>query len=264
MNTIDISIPSEGDFLAQLDQFFTHNGFTFQRISESEHDERADFSVERDGEKTLIELKILGDDLDEDRDRRETLNSGELYSYSESAGYRNAYSTRIKKGVSQLNATPGVFTNKMVWLHSAGHYPEHHVTRLRSTLYGMQQLFVEREDSIMDCHYFHNSEFFRYRTTLDAAIISCGETLEFWINDLASSFCTIQETEIHQLLEQAAFDPTSFEQDGRVYRIDGPVDRKDRKALLTYIQDKYHCGHVQEIDMAQHTCAMSVPHDEQT
>ena len=258
LNSIDFSIPSEDDLLSQLEDFFVSSGFEYNRIPESV-EERADFSVERCGEKTLLELKILGDDLEEDRERKSTLESGNLYTYTETAGYRNAYSKKIRKGVSQLNATPGSFSYKIIWLHAAGHYADHHTTRLRSTIYGMQKLFVDGEDSIMDCHYFHHSEFFKNRTTLDAAIISCGNELEFWINDLATSYPKVLSSEIFDLLEDAAFDPTSFEREGRVYRVDGPVNRKDRESLLTHIEDKYRCGNVQEIDMAQHTVAAALP-----
>ncbi len=172
MNRISIHVPSEDEMKDTLREFFQKNGFAVEDIPES-NGKRADFLICDHSTKALLELKIKGEDEMELSERNGILDSGEVYIRSESSLRRNRLSGLIKKGVSQLMETPLENDFRILWLHGAERYGEHHETRMVATLYG-RRFLVHTEKKRKDkwCYYFDNSEFYRYREQLTAAVLT--------------------------------------------------------------------------------------------
>jgi len=258
MNRISVDVPSEEQMKETLRGFFRDSGFSVEDIEETDV-ERADFLIANDSETTILELKIKGEDEEELADRREVLDSGSVYSRSESSLRRNRMSGLVKKGVSQLVETPGNADFRILWLHGAGRYGEHHETRWAATLYG-RRLLIHTEDEHDDryCYYFDNSEFFRHREVLTAAVVSFEGRCQLCINDLHPNADAFRESSFRKLFDEGYVDPVEFEQKGDAYVVDGTVDRRDEMAVTRFIIDKYKCGMVQSLDLALQSVEVAV------
>ncbi len=259
MNRISVHVPSEDQMKKTLRGFFRDNGFEVDDIPEGD-EERADILISNDSERIILELKIKGEDEEELSDRREILDSGSVYSRSESSLRRNRMSGLVRKGVSQLVETPDEADFRVLWLHGAGRYGEHHETRLTATLYG-RRLLIHTEDEHDDryCYYFDNSEFFRHRNVLTAAIVSFENRCQLCINDLHPDAEAFRKSAFRNLFGEGYIDPVEFESRGDAYIVDGSVDRRDEMAVTRFIIDKYRCGMVQSLDLALHSVEIVVP-----
>lgn len=261
MNQTFVHVPSENQMKGALREFFLENGFKVDDIRAGKK-ERADFLISTDYERIILELKIKGEDEEELRDRRKILDSGSIYSRSESSLRRNRMSGLVRKGVSQLVETPDEADFKVLWLHAAGRYGEILETRLTATLYGRRQLIhTENEHDDRYCYYFDNSDFFRHRSVLNAAIVSFEDRCQLCINDLYPDADAFRRSEFRSLFGEGYIDPVEFERMGDAYIVDGSVDRRDEMAVTRFIIEKYQCGMVQSLDLAHHSVEIDLPRD---
>lgn len=73
---------------------------------------------------------------------------------------------------------------KVIWYHAAGKYPEVYFDQIKATLYGSTGVIVIGESIPMKpCLYFTFSEFYRYKDSLDAAIVTYGRNAQFCLNN---------------------------------------------------------------------------------
>ena len=248
---VSFQVPSEDEFREKLQRFFSKHGYVAHGVPRDDDGERADLLIENGLVRVLLELKIKGEDEDEDKRRGEILDSGEIYEYGDPSTRRNRLSALIKKGVSQLRNTPETADFHLLWLHGAGRYAEHHAKRFVSTLYGSHLVLpTNRPLDVRQCYYFEDSEFFRHRETLVGVIVSSGKDCQLCINDLCLHAAAFRNSSFRQIFGQGYCDPTELEQNSQAYIVDSNhVDRSDKNSVLMYLRNKYACESFIDIDI---------------
>ena len=243
-------VPTEAEFKAKLQKFFSEHSYIVHDIFRENDSKRADFLLEDESVRVLLELKIKEDNPDEGRERDKVLNSGGIYEYSESSGRRNRLSALIKKGVSQLLSTPEHADFKLLWLHDAGRYAEHHFDRFKATLYGSRLVVPRnRPSDYKICFYFEDSDFFRYRNVLAGAIISHHGDCQLCINDLYLHADLFRHSSFCKVFKQGHCDPRELEENDQAYIVSPNVNRRNKSEVLAHLSEKYDCDNFLDLNM---------------
>jgi hypothetical protein len=241
-------IPTEKEFRETLFHFFNSHGFRVDDVSDDDNEERADQLVSDQSVRVLLELKIKGEDETEVAERDSALNSSGIHRYAESSIRRNRMSALIGKGVSQLIHTPIVADFNVLCLHSAGRYADHHQLRFVATLYGRRWLIQVPGSDGRYCYYFDNSDFFRHRAALAAAIVSCGDECQLCINDLHPTAEKFRQSPFRALFSDGCIDPPELEARGDAYIAPANVTRGDEAAMLKGVAQKYNVARLLDFD----------------
>jgi hypothetical protein len=240
-------------------------GFKVINIPSGKHDLTPDFEVIGNRCKYTIELKIKNDDLNEILREREALSRGEIAERSIPVGPRNRLAGIIKKGVRQMSDyDPAGDSFRVIWLHSAGQDPCLHYKRFHSTLFGTENLVSLSLPHIITCYYFHESAFFRWRDSLDGALLTYENTAQLCINSLSNRAEQFRQSELVVNLSEGLCDPKLEESNDHVMIVDCDIDRNESEKVLSYLRVKYHLNHLQTIPMVQHTgiIELQLPTDE--
>ena len=252
---------TESQFKSLIRDLLEERNFVVTDIPESSTGRTADFHISDLSCSALIELKIKSDSTEELIERTEVLRAGEVYLRSESSLRRNTLSGLVSDGVAQMVATQGYpHQFKILWLHCTGLNPDHTNDRFHATLYGARNIIhVEKNISgAMWCYYFDNSDFFRHRDALDAAIISNGEGVMLCINDLSTRAELLRNSSLGAAFRDGYCDPEQFKKEGSAYRLTESFDRSNPTNALYKITEKYNCGRVIDLDMAQHSAEIVI------
>jgi len=245
-------IPTEKEFRKQLSYWFTSNGFRVEDISEDDNEERADKLIYDQSVRVLFELKIKGEDKDEVAERESVLNTRGIHRHAESSLRRNRMSALIAKGVSQLIHTPVAADFNILWLHAAGRYGDHHQMRFIATLYGRRWLIQVPGSDHRYCYYFDNSDFFRHRAALTAAIVSWGDECQLCINDLHPGAEKFRQSSFRALFRDGSIDPPELEARGDAFVAPANVIRGDEAAMLKAVAEKYNVARLLDFDPTMH------------
>ena len=162
-----------------------------------------------------------------------------------------------------LEYDPNGGSFRVIWLHSAGRDPNLHYKRFRSTLFGSEHLFSLDLPHIVMCYYFHESAFFSYRKWLDAAILSYQDNVQLCINSLSARVEQFRKSQLAVSMSEGLLDPQKLEESSdHVMIADCDTDRRRPDEVVSYLQLKYDLGHLQAIEMQQHTGEIALPLDE--
>jgi hypothetical protein len=234
------TVPSENEFRDVTSEWFRSRGFRIEKVSEDGDEERADMLIFDDSVRVLLELKIKAENEAEADERDSVLNSGGIHRYSESSLRRNRMSALISKAVSQLMTTPIERDFNVLWLHGAGRYADHHGTRFIASLYGRRWLIAVSEQGGRYCYYFDNSDFFRHRMALCAAIVSWGDEGLLCINDLHADASRFGESSFRAIFGKSCIDPPRAESNGEAYIAPADAERGNVDAMLKAVATKYN------------------------
>jgi hypothetical protein len=254
-------IPSEGEFREGIREWFTSRAFRVEDVSEEDDEERADLLISDESIRVLLELKIKGENEVEEGERRSVLQKGGVHRYSESSLRRNRMSALITKGVSQLTTTPLQRDFDVLWLHGAGRYADHHGTRFIASLYGRRWLVPVSGQEGRYCYYFDNSEFFRHRTELCAAIISWGDEGLLCINDLHANANRFRESSFRAAFGDSCIDPPQAERAGEAYIPPADAPRGNVDAMLEAVATKYNVPRLIDFSPTMHIAEAAVGQD---
>jgi hypothetical protein len=233
-------IPTEKEFREVLRDWFASHGFSVDDVPRENNEERADQLVYNRSERILLELKIKGESKIEEAQRDSVLSRGEIHRYSDPSLRRNKMSALISKGVSQLTQTPIAADFNVIWLHGAGRYCDHHQRRFIATLYGRRWLIEIPGPGARWCYYFEDSDFFRRRHELAAAIVSCGDECILCINDLHPAADRFRRSSFRASFKDSYIDPPEAETKNEAYIPPSEIDRGDPAAMLTAVAHKYN------------------------
>ena len=247
--------PGRGDVVRILERW----GFDVEVIPEVEA-KTADLLV-TGSERTLLEVKTREDDPHRVAAEDEVLSRGELATGSEAYGYKNRVSGIIRRAVAQLKTyPPGASDLRMLWLRCSGRFEEVQRQQFEATLYGTTQIVDhENSDGSRPAFYFHNSDFFKHRDTLDAAVVSTTTKAQLLVNTLSPNAESVRCSSFAAAFGKAVFDPSQLEAAGEAFVVDSDVDRRDSAAVLRDLQRKTGRKALQSIGMAHHWIMASIP-----
>ena len=231
-----------------VNRFFIDLGYHVEKIAESD-EESPDFLIFDDTSSYVLELKTKFPSEAEIEERKELLDAGEIHNIHELIIRKNRLSGIIKKATTQLRGYEEKDILRIVWLLATGHIAEPRLHQLEATLYGLTTLVDWSNQRACNCYFFYNSDFFRYRDVLDAAIVSTESEVKLLLNPLSPRYAQIKNSSLPNHLGKAVVDPIEIEKEGKAFFVDSDVDRSDKEAVLRYLREKYKSDNILIITM---------------
>jgi hypothetical protein len=227
------------DYESKVKTWFSNHGYEIHKISES-NEETPDFFIADDSSAYILELKTKFPSDEEMNERRQVLSIGGIHNVDEEISFQKGLSKIISKAKNQLkNYKKGEDVLRLVWLLATDYLAEPRLDQFEATLYGSAYLYsVERQGN---CYFFYNSDFFKYRETLDAAIVSTMSMGKLLLNPLSPRYEKMKSSSlIGHFKEGSVIDPILIEKDGLAFLVDSNVNRSDEAAVLQYLKEKHN------------------------
>ena len=231
-------------------------GFLVIKIPESNNkgEKRPDFEVKVDGITYLIEVKSREDDKEEISEKRATLEQGEIYGQHKPLVRKNTVSGIIRDACEQLKNYGSDDCFRIVWLCAIDEAQTAKFEQFKAALYGKTQMFdLDGDGHHRPCYFYRNSDFFRYRNILDAAIVSTLSQVELCFNPFSVKNVELHTSRFAKTFKDSVCDPIKDESEGYAYIVDSDIDRKNENAVMRYLQKKYNAPKLQKIDMGWHS-----------
>lgn len=241
------------DYEQIIEKFFRRSGFSAEKIPEG-RDRTPDFLVYDGSFAYLVELKTKLAAKEEIEERNRILQSGEIYQLHETIQRESKFSKKVKEAVRQLDYVNEEDVLQLVWLMCVGHKAESCVEQYRATLYGLAD--IVSENGARDCYFFHNSDFYNHRNSLDGAIVSDDKHAWLCLNPLSPRYETLKTSSLAELLANAVEDPLESEAQGKSLIVDSNVDRNNTEAVLRFLENKYQLAHPKNLTMEYLTGTM--------
>ncbi|MEA2561261.1 MAG: hypothetical protein QOH06_2765 [Acidobacteriota bacterium] len=243
---------------------FEDRGFEVTLLEAKEDRKTPDLLVASSGQRFLIEVKAKSDDLAALLERRRKLARGEFVMHDASLAPMNTIASKARDGVCQLNDYPSEERDfSLLWLHAEGEEPQSQVEQFASTLYGKANVYsIMNSKFSHECYFFHDSVFYRWRATLDGAILSTFTTTKLCINTYSPRYTSFRASEIVRAFDQAVVDPIELERAGRAIVADCDVDRRKHVDVIRYLAVKYNEEYLQHFQMASLSLMREFPVDE--
>jgi len=239
-------------------------GLEAEKIDE-EDQETPDFIALDENDVMFIELKEKDSSEDYLREREEAFNSGELYSSTSSLKNCKNVSNVVKKANRQIDSLASGSEFRIVWLHAKGPEKEALLDKFICSLYGKADIYdLEKgRRQNKECYYFDYSDFFKYRSSLDGAILSKNQQMILALNDGSPRYDSFKKSSfVKGFSDYTVIDPPVWEKEKRIWIADCDISRKDSDALLAYLSEKYTLGKPTRIEMQQCMVEFSMPHNE--
>lgn len=172
-------------------------GFSVEKIPESnEHKTKTpDFFVKDANHSYLIELKEKEDDLLELKHKSDVLKSGDIFGKSISVKRNNTVSGIIRDAYEQLEP----YENsdfRLAWLLATGDNQQAKFNQFVASFYGTTRLFTLDDVYHKPCYFFTDSDFFRYKNVLDAAIVSTTSEVRLLVNPFSPNYQIFKESKL--------------------------------------------------------------------
>lgn len=244
------------DYEPIVKRLFLDLGYHVNKIAETD-EESPDFLMFDDTSSYVLELKTKFPSEAEIEERKNLLVAGEIHNVHELIIRKNRLSKIIKKAKNQLGNYKGKEILRMVWLLATGHLAEPRMLQFEATLYGLAPLVSNERTG--DCYFFYNSDFFRYRDVLDAAIVSTESEAKLLLNPLSPRYAQIKSSSLTKYLGKAVVDPIELEKNGKAFFVDSDLDRGDKEAVLRYLREKYKSDDIVNLTMNYLSETISIP-----
>lgn len=224
-----------------------------EKIEESniEGEKRPDFFVTIADEQHIIELKTKDISRESYDSIFDIINENGVCTRSINLDRENKYSKVISNAKSQLESyNLESFSFKILWLHSVGSDSHNHMEQFKRSLFGIKTLVdFDYEDGARDCYFYFQSDFYKYRSILDAAFITRDGYLQLCLNPYSENYHQMKESSLFQALENNQLDPIKLEQNGEIYYADSDMPRSNTENSLKYLREKYGYPNLIEINM---------------
>jgi len=214
-------------------------GASVGRIAESDRP-RADFLVSWPNVSCVVEVK----GKEENEEYARCLHDSGRAWRSESMGRTNPISRQVREAIEQVRDTPDTSTAfRVLALVAADDAAELHAARFKSTLYGLVDIVTPSDSGEAEarpCFYFTYSEF-PSAPDIDAAVILAGLGSLLCLNEFSLRLDEFRSTPLYQVHSScgAVLDPAALEAIGKAYSLKGDLPRKDPKAMLALLKQKY-------------------------
>ncbi|USD53706.1 hypothetical protein [Vibrio sp. SCSIO 43155] len=226
--------------------YFQNLSFAIEKIPES-NEETPDFLISGT-ERILIEQKTKFDDIELYEEQKNALDSGEVFQHGELTGYTSKIAKIIGKGNRQLKKQKTSTNSDFCFLFiiTSGVNTSTQVKQFSSTFYGIMPIvdFDDGSRVAKNCYYFTESQFFRFRETLDGAFLvnSYNGQLKLLINDQSSNYARLKKSKFLAQFEAnvPCIDPIELEAKGKAYVADCQINRREVDKIEQYVFKKYN------------------------
>jgi hypothetical protein len=241
-------------------------GFVVTDIPTDPFKKTPDFLLQHGQEKTLLELKIKGDDPNEVAADKAMLDAGLIATRCIPIRPRNRLYAIVEDGTKQMvdyDASKNAF--RVIWIHCDGRNAYASYERTHFTLYGKQHLYSADRPHNVYAYYFHPSSFWTLRDSLDAVIVSYaieqGLQLQLCVNSVGTRKDHFRQSLFHQSFEDGLCDPDVLEPNEHTFIVDSAMDRKAKDPILDFLRNKYKVEHLQIGGMGAYSAMIQVPKD---
>jgi hypothetical protein len=192
----------------------------------------------------LIEVKDKIPEAQREQRRLDALDRSEVWEEREPVGVSNPVSSVVGEACDQLAEFDSSTSHfRLVWLQAHGRDPDVLLQRLQATLLGAVDLIDLDEISgsvvARPCYFFDFAEFFRRRAVLDGAVISTDGRGLLCCNHLSPRYESFTRSRLRAVFHPGVCDPIEREGAGAAFIADCDVTRRDSKAVLEYVRQKY-------------------------
>ena len=226
---------------SDIAQVFESWGFQCTRIKEGS-DKRPDFFLSDEHERYYIELKTKYESPERSRIRQDRLRPGQIYMDSLGLRATAAYRSILKKAYEQLTTSSYCESEplRIPWLLCLGQQASTDVKRFTNMLFGTAYVADFSDDGeARPCHYFYESLFFKYRDSIDAAIVSTESQISICLNSYSPRYSRAKSCGLTGILASGLRDPCSLEKAGEAWIADMIGDRKNVSVTLNAVVKKY-------------------------
>lgn len=243
-----------------------HWGASVDPVPTSQKEE-SDWLATLDGFRLLIEEKTKLENPDSTATRAEALRNGQVHGSTTPLRPNNRVSGVIGKAAKQLRSTGADVQHdaRAIWFTSVGFDRETKDFQAYNTLYGATKTFdLDRSASLQDCFFFYNSEFFRHQDVDGAYLVLADQgtaVVRLCLNPFSARWMTLRDSPFAKKLATGLVDPVAREAVAEAMLVDGPVDRRDSEAVLSYLRTKYGIPKLQKMDMNMASAVVAVPHE---
>ena len=226
------------DFIASTIQAW---GFDCSRIEEAA-DKRADFLVSDGTQSYFIELKTKFESPERSTLRSGHFNSEKVFADALGLAPTAAYRSILAKATKQLASMTAhdTTTLRIPWLHCVGLQASVDAERFKNLLFGSVYIadWGDGGDA-KTCYFFRHSIFYKYHHIIDAAIVSTEHDLWLCINPLSQRYKRVDKCRLARVLAEDKINPFELELDDLAWIVDANVDRRDERAVLKSVMNKY-------------------------
>jgi len=233
-----------------IEEILKAYGYQVEKIPTSEV-KTPDFLVFDSTSAYLLEVKTKLPSREQIRERKEILHAGEFYQLNEPIIPNKRLTEIIKKAERQLREYKSqTEVLRLVWLAATDYLEEARMDQFEATLYGSTCVVDwSTRGRAGTCYFFYNSDFFRFRDVLDAAIVSAGSKYRLLLNPLSKSYERMKNSSLACHLHDGVVDPIAIEAQGKAFIVDGDVDRNNEAEVLAFLQTKYESAGIRKITM---------------
>ena len=238
-------------------------GFSVQKIPESkvQGEKCPDYRVSDSSTDTyLVEVKPREDDPTESEQRHKTLGRGEVYGEHRALVRSNTVSGIIRDAYLQLKDYGEPECMRVAFLCATDRAQEAKYEQFKAALYGSTPMSdLEGDGYRRPCYFFKNSDFFRYKEVLDAAVVSTLRVAQLCLNPHSPKFKQVWGSALAQKFGTAICNPVAEEAAGDAYLVDSTIDRGNSEEVLNYLRDKYQAPKLFHVDLGWHSGTVLEP-----
>ena len=223
-----------------------------------------DFLIQDDKATYVLELKSKFPNPSKQAERNKSFERGALHEATEPIVPQNRLSGIIGHAKKQLDVHVNdeqVF--RLLWLYCGSHLAEAHFEQFHSSLYGSTSLVDWAENGKSGTvYYFYNSDYFRFKDSIDGAFISTSKKMQFCLNTYSPRYESLKRSELIKKLPGGIIDPFEEEKEGNGFIVDTDVNRNDRATVTDFIIKKYGLSNMTKImDMNYYSGTVQVKLD---
>ena len=233
-------------------------GLNFEILDAIKDQKTPDFLIAYEGKKYLLELKSSFESDEAIQAKKTAYEQDKIYQKSVEIRPTNKNSRNFNNAYKQLqNRKESESANYCLYIinlmNTDGSYQEQTVF---SNLFGVANILTEK--GIYDCLYYFESEFYKRKSLIDGAIIvKRNSSPILMINDHSVNYESFKASGFVKLFD-AICDPVVLESTSEKLSIREGIDRKDRTALRSHLQEKYGFEYAIEVPMTNSYASVKV------
>jgi hypothetical protein len=224
-------------------------GFVVTLLPESDS-KSADLLASKGDEAFVIEVKAKTDDPAQIQEVDSKLQAGQVVTEEHEVLPRNTIARVVRHGVKQLQASAQGDPIRLLWFMGMGARGRLYSDQIEKTLLGPTLLIDLLETSFqMQCYFFYESSFFRWRDRLDGAVVADSRGVTLCVNPFAPRAQRLRLSPLAHIFGSTVLDPSALEAEGEACIADCPLNRTQSYPVLQYLREKLGRRTLINVDM---------------